>query len=49
MKIFLKIKADFKFHIGRIITGDQFISNDEISNKLQNEFNALACEMESAK
>lgn len=38
---------DFKFHVGRIITGDQFISDDKISNKLKNDFNALACEMES--
>lgn len=41
-------EINFKFHIGRIVTGDQFISSDELSIKLQNEFNALACEMESA-
>ena len=37
----------FKFHIGRIITGDQFIDNDKISKDLQNKFDAIACEMES--
>lgn len=39
---------NFKFHIGRIVTGDQFISSDVVSEKLRNDFNALACEMESA-
>lgn len=37
----------FKVHIGRIVTGDQFISNNETSKYLKNTFNALACEMES--
>lgn len=43
-----KQNKDFKFHIGRIVTGDQFISSRESSERLKNNFNALACEMESA-
>ncbi len=39
---------NFKFHTGRIVTGDQFISNSLKCEKLKNTFNALACEMESA-
>lgn len=37
----------FKIHIGRIVTGDQFISSNETSKYLENTFDALACEMES--
>lgn len=37
----------FKIHVGRIVTGDQFISNNETSKYLENTFDALACEMES--
>lgn len=40
-------KDDFKFHIGRIVTGDQFICDSNTSSDLKNNFNALACEMES--
>lgn len=42
-----KTNKDFNFHIGRIITGDQFISNSSLSKNLRETFNALACEMES--
>lgn len=39
---------NFKFHMGRIVTGDQFISDNKTSEYLHNTFNAYACEMESA-
>lgn len=39
--------VNFNFHIGRIVTGDQFISNNNTSEFLNKTFNALACEMES--
>lgn len=42
-----KNNPNFKFHVGRIITGDQFISDNKVSENLHNIFNALACEMES--
>lgn len=42
-----KNNPEFNFHVGRIITGDQFISNSSVSEKLSKTFNALACEMES--
>lgn len=35
-------------HIGRIVTGDQFISEINKIKWLKEEFNALACEMEGA-
>ena len=38
---------NFKFHVGRIVTGDQFIANDKLSGFLCTTFDALACEMES--
>ena len=38
---------DFKFHVGRIVTGDQFICDNEKSKNLCETFDALACEMES--
>lgn len=43
----LKNNNDFKFHIGRIATGDQFICDDKKSKNLCETFDALACEMES--
>ena len=42
-----KENKNFNYHIGRIVTGDQFISNNELSKNLQKTFDALACEMES--
>lgn len=36
----------FKYHIGTVATGDQFISNTEKRNELKSTFNAIACEME---
>lgn len=43
----VKKYSSFNVHIGRIITGDQFIADNTISNNLHKTFNALACEMES--
>lgn len=40
---FLKNKNSF---VGRIVTGDQFISSGDKTKWLQSEFGALACEME---
>lgn len=37
----------FNFHTGRIVTGDQFISHSNTSKFLNEQFNAVACEMES--
>ena len=33
---------------GTIATGDQFIASEDYVNKLQNDFGAIACEMEGA-
>ena len=41
-----KENKNFNYHIGRIVTGDQFISDNELSKNLQKTFDALACEME---
>jgi len=38
---------DDKYHIGRIISGDKFISNIETKENLSKEFNALCADMES--
>lgn len=43
----LKNNSGFNFHIGRIITGDQFICDNDLSKNLSKTFDALACEMES--
>lgn len=42
-----KENKNFNYHIGRIVTGDQFISDNKLSKNLQETFDALACEMES--
>lgn len=34
--------------VGRIVTGDQFIANASQAHELHQQFNALACDMESA-
>jgi adenosylhomocysteine nucleosidase len=39
---------DFKIQIGRIASGDQFISDKVSAEKLFTKFNAIACEMEGA-
>ena len=41
------VGADHVFK-GTIATGDQFIASEEYVTRLQNDFNALACEMEGA-
>lgn len=43
-----KIFSDIKFHKGRIVSGDQFISDKMKSIALSNEFNSSATEMEGA-
>lgn len=40
--------TDHKSYIGRIVSGDQFIADVEKIRWLSEEFNAVACEMESA-
>ncbi len=41
-----KILSDNKVHVGRILTGDQFIASDEASERLRKEFNGDCVEME---
>ncbi|MCC2625435.1 MAG: 5-methylthioadenosine/adenosylhomocysteine nucleosidase [Burkholderiales bacterium] len=40
--------SDFKVHIGRIVSGDQFIEDIARASVIQTTFSALACEMEGA-
>lgn len=42
------IDASTKHHIGRVVSGDRFVSADEIKIKLQAEFDAYCVDMESA-
>ncbi|MDP3385612.1 MAG: 5'-methylthioadenosine/adenosylhomocysteine nucleosidase [Eubacteriales bacterium] len=37
-----------KHHVGRIVTGDRFVSSDELKQQLNMEFNAYCVDMESA-
>ncbi|MCL2847560.1 MAG: 5'-methylthioadenosine/adenosylhomocysteine nucleosidase [Firmicutes bacterium] len=39
---------DFRYKIGTIVSGDQFIACDQKTAWLRSEFEALACDMESA-
>lgn len=39
-------RLGFAYHVGTVVTGDQFISETEKRATLHNEFNAVACEME---
>lgn len=41
-----RILSDHKVHLGRILTGDQFIASDESAKKLRKEFDGDCVEME---
>ena len=41
-------KMNLKINVGVIASGDIFVTNMMMSNKINNKFNALACEMEGA-
>jgi adenosylhomocysteine nucleosidase len=43
-----KVLTKETFHIGRIVSGDEFVSKSERKAYLKNTFNALAAEMEGA-
>lgn len=43
----VKENPSFNIHVGRIVTGDQFIADNSMSDRLYKTFDALACEMES--
>ena len=42
------VEGEEHVSVGTIVTGDQFVSSEELVEKLQEEYNALACEMEGA-
>jgi len=39
---------NIKVHLGTIATGDKFLNDDNIKHKIATEFNAIACDMETA-
>lgn len=41
-------KNGYNSHLGRIVSGEQFISDNEVKNKIVTEFTPLAVDMESA-
>ena len=42
------IKTDSKVHVGVIASGDIFVNDPKMSNKIATKFDALCCEMEGA-
>ena len=42
------MKEEFKQHIGIIATGDIFVQNIDVKNRIKEEFNAECVEMEGA-
>lgn len=42
------IKTDSNVHLGVIASGDIFVNDPKMSNKINTKFNALCCEMEGA-
>ena len=42
------IKTDSNVHVGVIASGDIFVNDPKMSNKINTKFNALCCEMEGA-
>lgn len=48
LKLAKDIKVDSKVHIGNIASGDIFVTDKNMSNKIANKFNALCTEMEGA-
>ena len=47
-KIAMDNSTDFNVHLGVIASGDIFITEEKMSNKINNKFNALCAEMEGA-
>ena len=43
---FLEEDLKFKAYKGRVVTGDQFVADNETKNVLKNDFNGYCCEME---
>ena len=41
-------QADIKTHIGRIVSGDQFVADSKAESTIQNAFGGLCTEMEGA-
>ena len=48
VKIAKEIKTDSNVHTGVIASGDIFVNDPKMSNKINTKFNALCCEMEGA-
>ena len=42
------IKTDSNVYVGTIASGDIFVNDSKMSNKINTKFNALCCEMEGA-
>lgn len=42
------VEGEAKVHVGKIVSGDKFVSKNELKAKLRNEFNAFCVDMESA-
>ena len=40
-------KSGYKFHLGHIVSGDQFINDTKFADSLNANFGAIACDMES--
>jgi len=40
-------KSGYKYHLGPIVSGDQFINDTVFANNLNTNFGAIACDMES--
>ena len=43
-----QVNPDIHTHIGRIVSGDQFISDKDVKNRICNNFNGFCTEMEGA-
>ena len=48
VKLAKDIKTDSNVHVGVIASGDIFVNDPKMSNKIATKFNALCCEMEGA-
>ena len=48
LKLSKEIKIDTKIHIGTIASGDIFVNEESMGNKISSKFNALCTEMEGA-
>ncbi|SHI73412.1 adenosylhomocysteine nucleosidase [Dethiosulfatibacter aminovorans DSM 17477] len=42
------VEGEAKVHVGKIVSGDKFVSKNELKSKLRKDFNALCVDMESA-